>query len=186
MIEIIVEEKELWDEIKEEFVVIPRTKLTMEHSLISISKWEQKYKKPFLDDKPKTYEEFLDYMKCMTISPSNVDPLIYKLVQQEDVKKLSDYIQDSMTATWFSDRYDKHLGIQRGKKTIITSEVIYYWMVALQIPFECQKWHLNRLITLVRVCNEKNKPAKKMSRKEIIERNKEINRINREKMNTKG
>lgn len=144
-----------WDEAKQEFVE-PKTKtLRLEHSLVSLSKWESKWCKPFIHTKDKTDEEILDYVKCMTLTP-NVDPNIYNRLSQANYDDIHRYIGAPMTATTFSDDKNK-----KHKREIITSEIIYHWMVALNIPFECQRWHLNRLITLIRVCNIKNNPPKK-------------------------
>ena len=187
MLEIIIDQREGFDEVKQEFIKIPRTVLQLEHSLISISKWESKWHKPFLQSaKDLNNEEILDYIKCMTISPGKVDDHIYFFLTQENVKEIIDYIQNPMTATWFGE--DK-----RGPRNreIITSELIYYWMVALQIPFECQKWHLNRLLTLVRVCNAKNEESSpnnknKMSKSALMSRNAALNAQRKAKLHTKG
>lgn len=166
---------DFWDESKEEFVSTKEQTLCLEHSLVSISKWESKWHKPFLSKKEKTIEEILDYIKCMTIT-QNINPDVYGRLTNDNIARINDYIDDSMTATWFSD--------EKGPKAsgkVITSEVIYYWMVTLNIPFECQKWHLNRLLTLIRVCNEENKTPKKLSRSEILRRNAALNAARRKK-----
>ena len=150
--------REDYDEVKNEFiytVVEKEQTIHLEHSLVSLSKWESKWNKPFLHTKDKTDEEVLDYVKCMTLTP-NIDPAVYTRLTQANLNAIHDYIGASMTATTFSkDENKKH------KREIVTAELIYYWMVALNIPFECQRWHLNRLITLIRVCNIKNTPQKK-------------------------
>lgn len=156
-------------------------RLQLEHSLISLSKWESHYKKPFLDNNEKTNEETLYYIKCMTIN-KNVDDVIYNFLSSEHMKKISDYISDSMTATTFSD--DKR-NRPRGRE-IVTSEIIYYWMVALQIPIKFETWHLNRLITLIRVCEIKQQPAKKMSKKDLYARNSKLNAARRKAHGSKG
>lgn len=171
---------EEWDERKQEFV-IPKTQvLKLEHSLISISKWESKYHKPFLGNNELTSEEVMDYIKFMTIN-SNVDSDIYNHLTSENVQMINNYIGDSMTATTFSDN-------RAGKKSreIITSELIYYWMIALQIPSDYDKWHINRLLTLIRICNIKNESPKKMSKREIMSRNASLNAARRKQLNTKG
>lgn len=173
-------EPEKWDEIKEEFVPPEYKTLQLEHSLVSISKWESRWHKPFLSKKEKTSEETIDYIRCMTIT-QNVSPSVYSHLSGANIQEIDAYINDSMTATFFSDNKKKG-----SKQTIITSEVIYYWMIALRIPMECQKWHLNRLLTLIKVCSEKNAPPKKMSRDEIISRNVALNEERKRKMNTKG
>lgn len=179
---VIPEVEELWDTKKEEFFSIPEQKLQLEHSLISVSKWESKWKKPFLQE-GKNYEETLDYIRCMTIN-NNVDQRVYQYIPSNVVKQILEYIDDSMTATWFSTEAQNELRV--GKRTVITSEIIYYWMVTLQIPFECEKWHLNRLITLIRVINEKNKDPKKMDKKSLMNRNRALNEARRAKYRTRG
>lgn len=179
MLKITVPGLELYDEEKNEFINYKDQILQLEHSLVSISKWEAKWHKPFLSDEDKTLEEIIDYIKCMTIT-QNVKSDVYDRLTSDNIQTINDYIQDSMTATTFSD--DK----KTGKKEIVTSEIIYYWMVTYNIPMECQKWHLNRLLTLVKVCTIKNSPPKKMSNSEIISRNKALNAARRKKLNTKG
>lgn len=169
-----------WDERKEEFVDAKTVTLQLEHSLVSISKWESKWHKPFLSKDEKTAEETIDYIKCMTLT-QNVKPDVYEYLTGENIRDINAYIEDSKTATTFSN--DRSSGSNR---EIITSEVIYYWMVALNIPFECQKWHLNRLLTLIRVCNVKNNPGKKMNKKELLSKYDAINKANRKRFNTKG
>lgn len=182
MLTITFPEEEKWDEDLQEFIYYKSQSINLEHSLVSLARWESKWNKPFLTKDPKTYEESIDYFKCMTITP-NVDPDIWKRVTAEQVKQINDYIDAPMTATWFSEKEGT-----KGKKSNeqVTSEIIYYWMIALQIPFECQKWHLNRLLTLVRVCNIKNTPPKKMSKSEIMSKNKALNAARRAHLGTKG
>lgn len=174
--------KDAWDEKKQEFYRINEFKgctLNLEHSLISISKWESKWHVPFLSSQ-KTEEQTLDYIKCMTVNQCVPDEA-YEHLSLKNVQDISEYINDPMTATTVN-------GLSSGRRSreIVTSELIYYWMIALQIPFECQKWHLNRLLQLVAVCNAKNTPAKKMTKNEIIERNKALNEARKKKYNTKG
>lgn len=179
MLEITIPSLELWNEEKQEFVSIKGTTLKLEHSLVSLSKWESKWCKPFLSREDKTREETLDYIKCMTLT-QNVDPDIYQYISNENVNKIIEYINAPMTATTL--REEK----KGGSKEIVTAELIYYWMIALTIPFECQKWHLNRLLTLIRVCNVKNTPPKKMSKREIMSRNAALNASRRKQLNSKG
>lgn len=164
-----------WDEKNEVFVEPKYQTLQLEHSLVSLSKWESKWCKPFLSNNIRTDEEMLDYVRCMTIT-QNVNPEVYEHLTQEHIDQINDYIGAKMTATWFTDK-------SKGKtsRELITSEIIYYWMISLNIPFECQKWHLNRLLTLVRVCNEKNQPPKKMSRRETLNQYRELNRARRKR-----
>lgn len=184
MLQITVPAQEFYDEEKDQFISTKETVLTLEHSLVSLSKWESKWCKAFLGSDSRTNEETIDYIRCMTITP-NVDPNVYYCLTQENVKEVVNYIQDPHTA---SNIYDYEPGGKEGKgkmKDIITSELIYYWMVALQIPFECQKWHLNRLITLVKICNVKNNP-KKMKRNDILSRNAAINEARKKAWHSKG
>ena len=169
-----------WDERKEEFVDAKTVTLQLEHSLVSISKWESKWHKPFLSKDEKTAEETIDYIKCMTLT-QNVDDHVYNLLTIDNIKKVNEYISAPMTATTFNDSNKKGGGTE-----IITSELIYYWMISLNIPFECQKWHLNKLFTLIKVCSIKNQPPKKMSKKDIMSRNAALNAARRKQMNTKG
>lgn len=170
-----------WDDDKQEFVDIkPSRTLSLEHSLISLSKWESKWCKPFISTKDKTQEEIIDYIKCMTLT-QNVADDVYNRLSFENIKQINEYINAPMTATRFFN--DKNVKTSREQ---ITSEIIYYWMITLNIPFECQKWHLNRLLTLIRVCNIKNQPPKKMNRREILSRNAALNAARRKQFNTKG
>ena len=172
--------KEGWDEVNEEFVEPIYKTLCLEHSLVSLSKWESKWHKPFLSKAEKSYEEIIDYIKCMTVT-KNVDPEAYNHITSENMKQIDEYIEDPMTATTFSDD-------ESGKRNreIITSEIVYYWMITLGIPFECRKWHLNRLLALIRVCVIKNSPKKKMSASSIMARNAELNAARRKALNSKG
>lgn len=180
MLQITIPARELWDEAKNEFIYTKECTLQLEHSLISLSKWESKWCKAFFSKEPKTQEETLDYIKCMTLTP-NVKDEIYACLSNDNVTEINKYIEAPMTATFFSQ--DKG---GKPNREQITSELIYYWMIALTIPFECQKWHLNRLLTLIRVCNIKNHPPKKMSKREIMSRNSALNAARRKQLNTKG
>lgn len=179
MLTIVVPEREYFDDNKNEFVHTKEVTLQLEHSLVSLSKWEAKWNKPFLSSNDKTDEEILDYIRCMTVT-QNVDKSIYYRLSKENIEKINNYINLPMTATTFSDK-----NASRNKETI-TAEIVYYWMIALNIPFECQKWHLNRLLTLVKVCSIKNTPPKKMSRNEIFSRNRALNASRRKALGTKG
>jgi len=169
-----------WDELTEQFVTIPDTTIALEHSLISISKWESKWHVPFLGKEEKTPEQIKDYIKCMTITP-NVKDEVYDRLTREQVKSIMDYVDDPMTATTIKER-----GGPRRSREIVTSELIYYWMVALQIPFECQKWHLNRLMMLIRICNVKDQGDKKMSRRSTMQENAALNAMRRQKAHSRG
>ena len=180
MLQINIPAVEQWDEQSQEFIYTKEQTLQLEHSLISLSKWESKWCKSFLSKKEKTYEETLDYIKCMTLT-QNVKPEVYNCLTDENIKQINEYIDAPMTATYFSE--DKN---RRKNHEVITSELIYYWMIALNIPFECQKWHLNRLLTLIRVCNIKNTPPKKMSKRAIMSRNAALNASRRKQLHTRG
>lgn len=169
-----------WDEKTETFVEPVYRTIQLEHSLVSLSKWESKWCKPFLTKQKKSYEETVDYIKCMTLT-QNVDADVYNHLTNDNIDKINKYIEAPMTATWFTE--DKK---GKSSREQVTSEIIYYWMITLGIPFECQKWHLNRLLTLIRVCNVKNQPNKKMSTKELISRNAALNAARRKQMNSKG
>lgn len=171
---------DLWDESKGEFVTSKEQKLVLEHSLVSLSKWESKWCKPFLSKQEKTTEETIDYIRCMTLT-QNVAPEIYNFLTDDNIRDVNAYIEAPMTATWFSNN---NTGKQNREQ--ITAELVYYWMIALNIPFECQKWHLNRLLTLIRVCEVKNSPPKKMNRREILNRNAALNAARRKQLNSKG
>lgn len=185
MLEINVPPVEMWDQKREIFVQTKAETLQLEHSLISLSKWEAKWCKPFLQNNGLTQEETIDYVRCMTINKIS-DPSVYYRIPKSESDKIKEYITAPMTATWFNDTTRNGSG--RGRKPeIITSEILYYDMIALNIPFECQKWHLNRLLTLIKVCEEKNDPKKnKMSRKETMLSNKALNEARKAKLNTKG
>ena len=180
MLEIVVPARELWDEINQEFIVTKEQTLQLEHSLLSISKWESKWCKPFLSKQEKTKEETMDYIRCMTLT-KNVDGNVYNFLTNNNIDQINKYIDAPMTATWFSE--DKNT---KGNREQITSELVYYWMIALNIPLECQEWHFNRLLTLIRVCNIKNQKPKKMSRRELMSRNASLNAARKQRLNTKG
>lgn len=170
-----------WDEEKQEFVEPTYQMLQLEHSLVSISKWESKWNKSFLSNPNKTTEEVTDYIKCMTIT-QNVKPEVYDRLSTDNINQINEYIAAPMTATYFAQDNSKKGG--RGES--VTAELIYYWMIALNIPFQCEKWHLNRLLTLIRVCNIKNTPPKKRSRKDILSQQAALNQARKQKLNTKG
>ncbi len=162
---------EFWDYDRQEFVTTKEKTITLEHSLYSVSKWESKHHKPFISNDEKSNDEIRDYIRCMTIT-QNVDPKIYYALSDKQFREIGEYINDSMTATWFSKK-------PKPSRTIITAEIIYYQMIQAGIPFECEKWHLNRLLTLLRVCSEKSQPPKKMSKNEIYRQNAALNRQRR-------
>lgn len=172
---------EYYDEVKEEFFQVKAQELCLEHSLVSISKWEAIWHKPYLSKTKKTLDELISYIKCMTLT-QNVPEISYQGLTKENYDTIADYLTDSMTATWFS----KDQGRRSHSREIVTSELIYYWMITLGIPMECQKWHLNRLLTLIQICNIKNSPSKKMSSQAIARQNADINSARRLAMHSKG
>ena len=180
MLQIQIDDIDLFDERTESFVTIKGRTLQLEHSLVSISKWEAKWKKPFLSREPHTREETLDYIRFMTIT-QNVDPALYNYLTDAQIAEINAYMNDMMTATTFAQTEGKG---NNGK--IITSEEIYYYMVAYQIPWNAEKWHFNRLMTLIKVCDEKNKPKKKMRKGEIAKRNRSLNAARRARMHSRG
>lgn len=180
MLQIIIPSVELWDERNQVFLCTKETKLQLEHSLVSIAKWESKWNKPFLTNKKKTYKETIDYIRCMTMT-QNVKPEIYNLLTESNISDIEEYINAPMTATTFSEEENK-----KKNRDVITAEIIYWWMISLNIPIEFQKWHLNRLLTLIRVCNIKNQPPKKMNKREVFRRNSELNKARRKQLNSKG
>lgn len=182
MLKITIPDVDGWDQYKEEFVKIKGSVLTLEHSLISLQKWEAKWHKPYLSDKAKTPEEMIDYIRCMSLT-QNVDDDIFNYIPESEIKKVADYIDNPMTATTFSNG---GLPGNGRKGEIITAEIIYYWMIALNIPMEYRKWHLNQLLTLIRVCEIKQSPGKKMGKGELAARNRALNAQRRAKMHTHG
>lgn len=173
MLTINISHGEYWDEQHEEFVPPVNDILMLEHSLVAISKWEQKWKKPFLQEgKSLTKEETIDYVRCMTLN--KVNPNVYNLLTDSNIDAISKYIEDPATATWFTDPPSGKKGSE-----IPTSELIYYWMTAYNIPVSFQYWHLNRLMTLIRICNIKNRPEKKRSKSELLARHRAVNQMRR-------
>ena len=179
MLTITIPAKEMFDERTQTFFESKEQTLILEHSLVSVSKWESKWCKSFISVKDKTYEETIDYIKCMTIT-KNVESEVYARLTNSNLNEIHEYIQAPMTATTFNEDNKKN------SREIITSELIYYWMISLNIPMECQRWHLNRLLTLIRVCNIKNTPPKKMNKKEAANRYAALNAARRKQHNTKG
>ena len=173
--------RDLYDQKNERFVTIKERTITLEHSLLSLSKWEAKWHKAYLSPLvQKSEEESLDYIRCMCLS-QNIDPDIFYGLTQENVKQIADYIADPMTGTTF------HNQNQKKSREIVTNELIYYWMTECNIPFDpCQKWHLNHLMTLIDVCFLKQQPGKKMSKRDILKQNAALNAQRRARLGTKG
>jgi len=180
MLKVVVPGSEHFDEKRQEFVTVGDVTLDLEHSLVSLSKWESIYEKPFLGKEEKTTEEIIGYVKAMCLTPEVPEEIFLKL-SQSNVDAINKYIEAKMTATWFSEQ-----PASPQSREVITAELIYYWMIAFDIPFECQYWHLNRLFTLIRVCNIKQSKPQKMSRAEIAARNRELNAQRRAQLGTKG
>lgn len=173
MLELTIDGTELWDPVSERFHTVKPQTLSLEHSLLSLSKWEAKWHKPFLSDTPLSNEEIIDYIRCMTIT-RNVDPLVYRCFNDGHFKAVEEYIQDPHTATWFSKRAN-----EPGDRTVITAERIYHLMFSYGIDKDCEKWHLNRLLTQIRVEYEESKPPKKRSRSELLDHHRALNAARR-------
>ena len=182
MLQITVPGVEMYDEKNNLFIHTKERTLQLEHSLVSLSKWESKWSKPFISKtEDKTDEEAIDYIKCMTIT-QNVDPEVYTRLTSKNYEEIEQYINAPMTATTFK----KAVGGGRRNNDVVTAEIIYWWMIALNIPMDREKWHLNRLLTLVRVCNDKNTPGKKMSRRDIVSQYASLNAARKQQQNSKG
>lgn len=175
-----VPETELYDPVRNRFITVKGQTLVLEHSLLSISKWESKWHKAYLSVDKKTQEETMDYIRCMTLTP-NVDPNVYLALTNENAKQISDYMSNPMTATTINQQN------RRPSREVVTSELIYYWMTALNIPFDpCQKWHINRLMMLIEVASIKQQPPKKMRPKDVVSQYASLNAMRKAKYNTKG
>ena len=179
-----IPEREFFDDKKQEFIYVKPMRIYLEHSLLSISKGEAKWKTPFLTKQEFTYKESIEYIKCMTVT-SCVPENAYLAISQADIRAVWKYIDDEMTATWFNDQKE---GMPKSKRRsqAVTSELVYYWMVSYGIPFTCEKWHFNRLLTLIRICDIKNTPSKKMKNKDILAQNRALNAERRKRLGTKG
>jgi hypothetical protein len=178
MLQLEIQPSEQYDEEKNEFIYPKSQVLQLEHSLVSVSKWESIWCKPFLTEDKKTNEETISYIECMTIT-KNVDQNIYNSITDSIIDKINIYIDAKMTSMNFPKSNDH-------SREIVTSELIYYSMIALNIPFSCEKWHLNRLLALINVCNIKNQPPKKLSKEEIMMRNAELNASRRQSLHSNG
>lgn len=182
MIRITIPKMELFDDRTQQFSYREEQTLELEHSLVSISKWESKWYKAFLGKRDKTYEETLDYIRCMTLTP-DVDPETYKYLTDDNIKEINNYIKAPMTASHIatSDNDDG-----RPNRDVVTSELIYFWMISLNIPFKCENWHLNRLLALIKVCNAKNSTPKKPNQKALASKYASMNAARRKQHNSRG
>ncbi len=179
MLRLVIPAQKVFNNETQEFGFSKEVSLQLEHSLVSISKWESKWHIPFLNNQSLTSEQLVDYVRCMTIT-QNVPKDIYYLLTKENYNQIEEYIHNPMTAT--TVKHDK-----RGpSREIITSELIYYWMIALNIPPHYDKWHLNRLLTLIDICNAKNQKPKKMSNAERIAEQRQLNEARKAKWKTRG
>ena len=181
MLSIHIKKRELFDERTSEFITVKGGTLKLEHSLVSISKWESKWKIPFLSKEKKTKDQIDDYIRCMSIN-GDPDQNLIASISSEDKNRIIDYIEEKQTATWFSNLDDK----RNIHSDVVTSELIYYWMIEYQIPHEYEKWHLSRLLTLIEICNRKNSTPKKMSQAEIMARNKALNAERKARLHSRG
>lgn len=183
MLTIIIEPSELWDEVNERFIQFKDTiTLELEHSLVSVSKWESKFRKPFLANNEKSQEEIAGYFECMIISGDVPEKMSLRW-SENNIAKINEYISSEQSATTFKETLDQKAA---GRSEIITSELIYFWMVSYQVPLECENWHLNRLFALLRICNIKNTPPKKRSPSEIAKERREINARRKQELGTTG
>lgn len=175
MLQITIPGVELYDEVNGKFITTKSQTVRLEHSLVSISKWEAKWHKAFLGKQPKTVEESNDYIRCMNLT-QNVDPEIFRYIPKSVYDEINAYIENPMTATVLRQMPNQGTG----KGDTVTSELIYYWMISLDIPVElCEKWHINRLLTLIRLCNVKNGGYGKMSKRDMLAGNMALNRARR-------
>lgn len=179
MLKIIVPAAELFDGAGE-FLYTKEQTLQLEHSLVSLSKWESKWRRPFLTQGPKTMEELIDYVRCMTLT-QNVDPNIYRAISAGLLNEIAAYNSAPMTATTFPKNRKKGMNSE-----VVTAEVIYYWMFYYGISIECQKWHLNRLLTLIDVFVAKGQKPQKIPQSELLAQRRELNAARRKKWNTRG
>ncbi len=179
MLELRIPAREAFDDATQTFINTKPATIRLEHSLVAVAKWETRWKKPFLSRSEKTIEETLDYIRCMTIS-QNIDPNIYYVLTNAEISEINKYIDDEKTATTFSNYSPKN------SRQVVTSELIYYWMAAYGLPIEAQKWHLSRLLTLIRIASIENSPKKKMSKRAIMSQNKSLNAARRKALGSKG
>jgi hypothetical protein len=185
MLKLIIKSAEMWDGANQCFIPPVETTIELEHSLSSLSKWEEKWERPFLGKEQHTTEQTIDYIKCMTLTP-DVPSEVYDRLSGENYQVISEYIAKKNSATFFMEKPGAQT---RANNSVVTAELIYYWMFAHQLPAEFDQWHLNRLLTLIRVCNEKNAPSqknKKMSQRDLAQRNRDLNAARKKQLQTAG
>jgi len=180
MLKLIIPQEESFDEATNRFVVTKATILEFEHSLASLSKWESTFERPFLSNDKKSSEEVIAYVEMMLLTP-DVSVETLESLTQVHYDKINQYISSKQTATTINE-------VRKGGRggEVITAEIIYYWMVSMGIPFECQYWHLNRLLMLIKVINRKNEPSRKLGRNEAARKQRELNEQRRAQFNTRG
>lgn len=179
MLKIRVPDGEFFNNHLQEFRTVKGQTIQLEHSLISLSRWESKWKKPFLDGKEKTRDESIDYIRCMSLT-KGVDPLLYASIPGALLNKIFEYVYSQRTATTFKNTRGG------GSKEVVTSELIYFWMIYHGVPIECEKWHLSRLLALIRICDIKQGPQQKMSRNDIFSQNRSLNAARKRNLRTSG
>lgn len=184
MLEIKISEQTKFNEKTSEFIRIKETTLKLEHSLLSVKKWEAKWHVPFLVKREKTFEEYLSYISCMTLNREKIDPNVYSCISKESFLEIIDYIKDSMTATWFNN--NDRIGASNRSNEVVTAETIYYWMISYHVPVEFEKWHLNQLLTLLKMIHIKSGGEKKIPAKEAAAIRRKLNQERRAKYKTKG
>lgn len=197
MFEITIPGEELWDARRAEFTSTKAVTLRLEYSLVSLSKWESKWHIPFFDDSmEKTPEQMQDFVRCMTVT-QGVDPTVYARLTVENLNAIYRYMEDPMTATWFAgegrpgEKYQNGTAKRRARRRppgtgkVLTSEVLYSRMFQAGVSIECERWHLNRLMTLIRVCQEEQAPPRKMSRKDALRQRRELNAARMKKYGAK-
>lgn len=186
MLEITIPENEFYDNKTNTFIQTKETTLKLEHSLLSISKWESKWCKPFYGDEKKGVNEIRDYVRCMTLT-QNVAECVYSAIPMQELKKIEKYLEEKQTATVFYDSGSKNIASNHTKRKIVTSEEIYYMMICYEIPFSCEKWNINRLLALIEICAIKSDPkSNKMSKKDIYRNNAALNAARKARLKTHG
>lgn len=177
---ITIKATQLYSESENRFYKVPETTIELEHSLVALSKWESKWHKPFLTKEEKTREEALDYIRCMCLT-SNIESWVFNALGNDQIKQITDYIDDPMTATTVRNTQQaKH------NNETVTSELIYYWMNEGNISSDCENWHLNRLFKLIEVTAIKRQPDKKMSKRDTMAQNRSLNAARRARRGSRG